>query len=88
MDVVDRRTRTCRPLGTSGMALLSIRCEILDQHGRRPLVPAHTYSKLVVPDPLLKKQFAEAALELTNSVPSPSGRTTTVTASTAWVISA
>ncbi|WMI61320.1 class I SAM-dependent methyltransferase [Streptomyces rochei] len=69
VDVVDRRTRTCRPLGTSGMALLSIRCEILDQHGRRPLVPAHTYSKLVVPDALLKEQFAEAGLELTNVGP-------------------
>ncbi|CAL9510551.1 class I SAM-dependent methyltransferase [Streptomyces sp. enrichment culture] len=69
VDVVDRRTRTCRPLGTSGMALLSIRCDILDLRTRRPLVPAHTYSKLIVPDPLLKEQCAEAGLELTNAGP-------------------
>ncbi|CAL9503852.1 hypothetical protein [Streptomyces sp. enrichment culture] len=69
VDVVDRRTRTCRPLGTSGMALPSIRCDILDRHGRRPLAPPHAYSKLIVPDALLKEQFAEAGLELTNAGP-------------------
>ncbi|MFH8238027.1 class I SAM-dependent methyltransferase [Streptomyces sp. NPDC018321] len=69
VDVVDRRTRTCRPLGTSGMALLRIRCDILGLHDGRPLAPPHTYSKLIVPDPLLKEQFAEAGLELTNAGP-------------------
>lgn len=69
VDVVDRRTRICRPLGTSGMALLSVRCDILDLCSRQPLVRAHVYSKLIVPDPLLKEQFAEAGLELTNVGP-------------------
>ncbi|MFC7896806.1 class I SAM-dependent methyltransferase [Streptomyces sp. NPDC057381] len=69
VDVVDRRTRTCRPLGTTGMALLRIRCDILELPSRRPLVPAHVYNKLIVPDPLLTEQFAEAGLELTNAGP-------------------
>ncbi|MGK9461729.1 class I SAM-dependent methyltransferase [Streptomyces sp. G6] len=69
VDVVDRRTRTCRPLGTSGMALLRIRCDILGLHDGRPLAPPHTYCKLIVPDPLLREQFAEAGLELTHAGP-------------------
>lgn len=55
IDVIDRRSRRYRAT-SNGMGILDFTCEVIDPNGKA-IVPQHTYSKLVVPDNLLKKQF-------------------------------
>ncbi|WP_405608404.1 class I SAM-dependent methyltransferase [Streptomyces sp. NBC_01508] len=69
IEVIDRRTRRIEPVEGSGMAVLHVDCEILQATTGRPVVAAHSYRKLIVPDALLVRQFAAAGLELDNAGP-------------------
>jgi hypothetical protein len=64
--VVDRRTRRVSPVPGTAMSILHRTSEVRDAQTGEPIVEAHTYDKLIVPDALLARQFAEAGLELTN----------------------
>jgi hypothetical protein len=67
--VIDRRTRWVRwvsPIPGTAMSILHRTSEVRDAQTGEPVVEAHAYSKLIVPDALLAQQFAEAGLELTN----------------------
>lgn len=69
IEVIDRRTRRVTPLEGSDMAMLRVDCEIVQAGTGRPVVPAHSYRKLIVPDALLVRQFAAAGLQLENAGP-------------------
>lgn len=64
--VVDRRTRLVNPVPGTRMSI----CAALLRYGMRgpvdPSAKAHACGKLIVPDTLLTRQFADAGLELTN----------------------
>lgn len=64
--VIDRRTRRVGPVPGTAMSILHRTSEVRDAHTGEPVVEAHAYDKLIVPDALLGQQFAEAGLELTN----------------------
>ena len=64
--VIDRRTRRVSPVPGTAMSILHRTSEVRDAQTGEPLVEAHAYDKLIVPDALLARQFAEAGLELTN----------------------
>lgn len=64
--VVDRRTRSISPVPGTAMSVLHVTSEVRDALTGKPIVEAHAYDKLIVPDDLLERQFAEAGLELTN----------------------
>lgn len=64
--VVDRRTRRISPVPGTAMSILHRTSEVLDAQTGEPIVEAHDYDKLIVPDALLAQQFAQAGLKLTN----------------------
>lgn len=64
--VIDRRTRQVSPVPGTAMSILHRTSEVRDAQTGEPVVEAHAYRKLIVPDDLLAQQFAEAGLELTN----------------------
>lgn len=64
--VIDRRTRRVSPVPGTAMSILHRTSEVCSAHTGEPVVEAHAYSKLIVPEDLLAQQFGEAGLELTN----------------------
>ncbi len=64
--VVDRRTRRVSPVAGTAISILHRTSEVRDAQTGEPVVEAHAYDKLIVPDALLVQQFAHAGLELTN----------------------
>jgi hypothetical protein len=64
--VVDRRTRRVSPVAGTAMSILHRTSEVRDAQTGEPVVEAHAYDKLIVPDAVLVEQFAHAGLELTN----------------------
>ncbi|MGW0931443.1 hypothetical protein [Streptomyces sp. NPDC002644] len=69
IEVLDRRTRSVSPLAGSPMSVLTITCEVVETRSGMPVVPRHTYRKLIVPDELLIQQFRQAGLKLSNVGP-------------------
>jgi hypothetical protein len=64
--VIDRRARWVSPVPGTAMSILHRTSKVLDAQTGEPVVEAHAYRKLIVPDALFAQQFAEAGLELTN----------------------
>ncbi len=50
IDVIDIRSRRLSPLPGTGMALLRLTCEVRDAATGEPVLAAHSYDKLIVPD--------------------------------------
>ncbi|MFI9018943.1 hypothetical protein ACIGZI_33450 [Streptomyces griseus] len=69
IEVLDRRTRSVSPLSGSPMSVLNFTCEILEVTSGAPVVPMHSYRKLIVPERLLTQQFRQAGLKLCNVGP-------------------